>query len=80
MDRNIATMYHQRCVIITRYGHINYALKQEMGHLLTGHAKLKGKTILDFSLRVPLVENLFPPRTGVDPVPKLQAPAAETRD
>jgi len=50
------------------------------GRLLTGHAKLKGKTILDFSLLVPLVENLFPPRTGVDPVPKLQVPAAETRD
>lgn len=78
-------MYNQRCLIRTRYDLIKYALKQELAmrkgrRLLTGQAKLKGKTILDFSLRVPLVENLFPPRTGVDPVPKLQAPAAETRD
>lgn len=55
-------------------------MRKDRGRLLTGHAKLKGKTILDFSLCVPLVENLFPPRTGVVPVPKLQAPAAETRD
>lgn len=45
---------------------------------LTGQAKLKGKTILDLSFL--LKEKVFPPRTGVDPIPKLQGPAAETLD
>lgn len=48
---------------------------------LTGQAKLKGKTILDLSFLTELLkEKVFPPRTGVDPIPKLQGPAAETRD
>lgn len=48
---------------------------------LTGQAKLKGKTILDLSFLTGLLkENVFPPRTGVDPIPKLQGPAAETLD
>lgn len=48
---------------------------------LTGHAKLKGNTILDFSfLIVFFKENVFPPMTGVDPVPKLQGPAVTTLD
>lgn len=48
---------------------------------LTGQAKLKGKVILDLSFLTELFkENVFPPRTGVDPIPKLQGPAAETLD
>lgn len=48
---------------------------------LTGQAKLKGKTILDLSFLTELLkEKVFPPRTGVDPIPKLQGPAAETLD
>lgn len=48
---------------------------------LTGQAKLKGKTIRDLSFLTELLkENVFPPRTGVDPIPKLQGPAAETLD
>ena len=50
-------------------------------HKLTGQAKLKGKTIRDLSFLTELLkEKVFPPRTGVDPVPKLQGPAAETLD
>lgn len=50
---------------------------------LTGQAKEKGKTIKDSVMSFPtalLKENVFPPRTGVDPTPKLHGPAAETRD
>lgn len=48
---------------------------------LTGQAKLKGKTIRDLSFLTELLkEKVFPPRTGVDPIPKLQGPAAETLD
>lgn len=48
---------------------------------LTGQAKLKGKMILDLSLLAELFkENVFPPRTAVDPIPKLHGPAAETLD
>lgn len=48
---------------------------------LTGQAKLKAKTILDLSFRTGLLkEKVFPPRAGVDPIPKLQGPAAETLD
>lgn len=48
---------------------------------LTGQAKLKGKIILDLSLLTELFkENVFPPRTAVDPIPKLQGPAADTLD
>lgn len=48
---------------------------------LTGQAKLKGKIILDLSFLTELLkEKVFPPRTGVDPIPKLQGPAAETLD
>lgn len=48
---------------------------------LTGQAKLKGKVILDLSFLTEVFkENVFPPRTGVDPIPKLQGPAAETLD
>lgn len=48
---------------------------------LTGQAKLKGKTILDLSFLTELLkEKVFPPRTGVVPIPKLQGPATETLD
>lgn len=50
---------------------------------LTGQAKEKGKTIKDSVRSFPsalLKENVFPPSTGVDPTPKLQGPATDTRD
>ena len=48
---------------------------------LTGQAKRNGKTILDLSFLPELLKvNVFLPRTGVDPAPKLHGPPGNTRD